>query len=68
MIDHTPRPLSRSATIAAWCPTCQTTQACALPPETPDRGTYNCVVCGHPAANPVLRFDRSARELADPAA
>lgn len=68
MTDREPRDLPRPATIAAWCPTCQTTQACALPPETSDSVTYSCVVCGHPVANPVLRFTLPSRELADPAA
>ncbi len=64
----TDRALPRPATIAAWCPTCHTTQACALTAESPASGTYSCVVCGHPASNPVLRFDLPAHELADPAA
>ncbi len=68
MTDREPRALPRPATIAAWCLTCQTTQACALPSETPDSGTYSCVVCGHPASNPVLRFALSSRDLADSAA
>jgi Zn ribbon nucleic-acid-binding protein len=68
MTDREPRPLPRPTTIAAWCPTCQTTQACVLPPEASASSTYSCVVCGHPASNPVVRFDLSARHLADPAA
>lgn len=68
MTDREPRALPRHATIAAWCPTCQTTQACALPADAPESGSYSCVVCGHPASNPVVRFDLAARALADPAA
>lgn len=68
MTDRALRALPRPATIAAWCPTCQTPQACALPAESPVSGTYSCVVCGHPVSNPVLRFALPARELADPAA
>lgn len=68
MIDREPRGLPRPATLAAWCPTCQTTQACAPPSETAEGGTYSCVVCGDPASNPVLRLARSSRDLANPAA
>ncbi len=68
MTDRDSRALSRPATIAAWCPTCQATQACALPSGTPDSDTYSCVVCGHPSSNPVLRFALSSQALADPAA
>jgi len=68
MTDREPRALSRPATIAAWCPTCQTTQACVLSSEIPDSGTYSCVVCGDPASNPVLRLTLPSRDLADPAA
>ena len=68
MTDHEPRALPRRATLAAWCPICQTTQACAPPPALSDTGTYRCVVCGHPASNPVLRLARATWDLADPAA
>jgi hypothetical protein len=68
MTDRASRALPRPATLAAWCPTCLLTQACALSPETPDSDSYRCVVCGHPASNPVLRFARLSRDRADSAA
>lgn len=66
MIDREPRTRSRPATLAAWCPTCRTTQACAPPPGAATGDGYRCNVCGDPASNPVLRLARRAHDPAGP--